>query len=166
MSLTQQMAGLTWILCKPPVPARIIAQHQRILGVTFPDDFCKVIQRCSGGQPLEREEFWIDHPAHGRLGSGVGALVTLGPLDDVNGMLFSAYALHERHGVSRDMIPIAVDGGGDYMCFDYGQSATHPPVVYYSHEAPLAISFCHLADSFTSFLAMLEPPEDEPDEMD
>ena len=75
--------------------------------------------------------------------------------------VWSAHALHHHHDVPRAIIPIAVDGGGDYMCLDYRQSATEPGVVYYSHEAPPEHSLCHLADSSTAFLAMLEPPEEE-----
>lgn len=158
---TQQMAGLTWILCRTPVSAAVLNDHEQMLGVKFPQDFRQVIQKCPGGQPLERSDFWIEHPAHGRLGSGLGALVNLDSMDDGDSLQFCAYALHHYHKLPRHIIPIAMDGGGDYMCFDYSKSATHPRVVYYSHEAPREVAFCHLADSFTGFLDMLEPPEEE-----
>ena len=165
MSHTQQMAGLTWILCRPPVSMDVLDEHEHILGVTFPQDFRLVIQMCPGGQPLERGDFWIEHPAHGRLGSGLGALVNLDSIEDVNSMQFCTHALHHYHQLPAHIIPIAIDGGGDYMCFDYGESPSHPCVVYYSHEAARETAFCHLADSFTEFLEMLEPSEEEADDI-
>ncbi len=160
MSFTQHIASMTWTLCEPPVSERVIVEHERIFGVTFPGDFREVIQQCPGGHPVERTVFWMDHPEHGRLGSGLGALVTLEPPDDVDGMLWSANTLHHHHGVSCELIPIALDGGGDYMCLDFRESPTHPGIVYWSHEAMPETSLAHLADSFTSFLEMLEPPEE------
>lgn len=164
--LVQQAAGLTWDLCAPPLSADVIGEHERMLGIKFPDDFRAVIQTCSGGQPQERSEFWIDHPAHGRLGSGLGALVTFDPADENDGILATTRDLRRYHGVPSAIIPIAVDGGGDFMCLDYSESMSAPSVVYYSHEAPLETAFCHLAASFTEFLAMLEPPEEDPDDID
>lgn len=166
MSLTQRMAGLTWILCEPPVSAGVLDEHEQMLGIEFPEDFREVIQQCPGGQPLERSDFWIEHPAHGRLGSGLGALVTLGPVEDVNSLRFCARALHDHHGLPQHIIPIVIEGGGDYMCLDYRESVTEPRMVYYSHEAPLETAFAYLADSFTGFLDMLEPREEEPDDID
>lgn len=133
---TQQMAGLTWILCEAPVSADVITEHEHALGIIFPDDFRAVIQKCPGGQPVERRDFWINHPGYdGRIGSGLGGLVSLGPLDDYDSMLANAEALHERFGVSRKLIPIALDGGGDYMCLDYRESESEPKIVYWSYGA-------------------------------
>lgn len=46
----------------------------------------------------------------------------------------------------------------------YRENAIEPRVVYYSHEAPRAVAFCYLAGSFSAFLDILEPLEDDPDD--
>jgi hypothetical protein len=54
------------------------------------------------------------------------------------------------------VIPIADDGGGDFVCFRY--TAAQPSVVYWHHGGRSVVP---LSDSFSGFLEMLyaESPE-------
>lgn len=94
----------------------------------------------------------------------MGGLVSLGPPDDHDSVLACAEELHDNYGVSRQLIPIALDGGGDFMCLDYRESESEPKIVYWSYGAIPDVAIAYIADSFTSFLAMLKPP-DTPDAM-
>jgi hypothetical protein len=116
------------------------------------------MQICHGGTPVERRCFTVQHPHLGPSGSGVGALLSLNPRDEdhiVN--IMKLLAVDDQ--LPDQIIPFADDGGGDMMCLDYRQDPDHPKVVYWAHEEEKDTSIFPLADTFTEFLAMLEPPE-------
>jgi cell wall assembly regulator SMI1 len=162
MSTVQRAAGLTWKWCKPPVDNQAIDALERTLGVKFPPDFRRVIQRCHGGVPVERSAFHYEDPSIGTTGSGIGALMTLYP-DDTDGILTTLRLLSIDEQLPDKVIPFADDGGGDMMCLDYREDPDHPKVVYWSHEEEKDKSIIFLADTFTEFLAMLKPPEPLPE---
>lgn len=160
MNFTHEIASLTWELCRESATESVISEHEQILGVKFPPDFRAVIKLCPGGQPVERSDFNLQHPGAGNVESCLGALLTLGPADDdVDGILDTARSLHDTHGLSRQIIPFATDGMGDYMCLDFRRDPLTPAIVYWSHETRIDDAIAHLADSFDEFLAMLAPPE-------
>jgi cell wall assembly regulator SMI1 len=162
MSKIQHAAGLTWELCEPPVDDQVIDNLEHTLGIKFPPDFRQVIHRCHGGVPVERSAFDYEDPSIGKTGSGIGALMTLYP-DDTGSILTTLRLLAIDEQLPDKVIPFADDGGGDMMCLDYREDPDHPKVVYWSHEEEKDKSIIPLADSFTEFLAMLEPPEPLPD---
>ncbi|SDW16484.1 SMI1-KNR4 cell-wall [Marininema mesophilum] len=40
----------------------------------------------------------------------------------------------QNHGLPNKVIPVAVDPGGNYFCFDFRISETHPSIVFFDHE--------------------------------
>ena len=166
MRHTHRIGSLTWTFCKSPVDNRVLDEHERVLGMKFPGDLREVLQRCHGGHPVEKAVFWFEHPDPdlGRMGSGIGALVTLDPLDGGDDMLGIVQTLREYQDLPSGIVPFATDGGGDYICLDYRKDTDHPTVVYWAHEADPGQSIAYLADSFTDFLGILEPPEPLPDD--
>jgi hypothetical protein len=56
------------------------------------------------------------------------------------------------------LVPFADDGGGDYMCLDYRNKPEAPGVVYWAHERGKHDSVFPLANSFSEFLDILQPP--------
>ena len=55
------------------------------------------------------------------------------------------------------VIPIADDGGGDFVCLDYRDGGTDPAVCYFQHELG---ELTPLAASFSDFCTMLWEPAD------
>lgn len=163
MSRIETAASLTWDGCGDPVDTAVLEEHEHALGFQLPGDLRAVLGRCHGGTPVERSDFEFYHPDLGDSDSGVGALVTL-EADDVDSMLSVWRDLQAFHGVPREIVPFATDGGGDFMCLDYREDPMNPRIVYWAHEADPDRAIAFLADSFTAFLAMLEPPEPLPDE--
>ena len=79
--------------------------------------------------------------------------------DDEYSILKTTERLLRNDRLPEGIIPFAEDGGGDQICLDYRQGRRQPRVVYWSHEEEKDQSIFPLADSFTEFLAMLEPPD-------
>jgi cell wall assembly regulator SMI1 len=159
-STTRQVASLTWEDCETPVDDKRINEIERALGVKFPSSFRQVIQSCHGGTPVERREFYYQDPIIGKMTSGIGALLTLKPDDELDGILETTLNLTGAGRLPNKVIPFAEDGGGDLMCLDYREDPDHPKVVYWSHEEEEDQSIIPLADSFTEFLDGLLPPQD------
>ena len=67
-------------------------------------------------------------------------------------------------GFPQGLIPFALDGGGNYMCFDYRNCTKNPPIVFWNHECEEGKDVFYLAESFKDFINSLE--EEKDDEMD
>jgi hypothetical protein len=61
-----------------------------------------------------------------------------------------------KHQLPKGIIPIADDGGGDFICFDFRSSETSPKVVYWHHEKKKEKSITYLCETFTDFIDMLK----------
>jgi hypothetical protein len=124
--------------------------------VVFPDDYKECARLCHGGRP-KRNAFTFEDPEIGRMESCVGVLLSFSE-DDPE----SIFATHERmHSfLPRGAVPIADDGGGDFICLDYSHG-TPASIGYWHHGAD---SLVRLAPSFTAFLGMLydDSPEFQP----
>jgi hypothetical protein len=74
----------------------------------------------------------------------------------------SIFAVYEsmRSFLPLGAVPIADDGGGDFVCLDYS-SGTTPTIGYWHHGEDSLVS---VAPNFTAFLEMLygESPEFQP----
>jgi cell wall assembly regulator SMI1 len=162
MTGDQHDMSLTWKHCEPPVEDAILNDLEHKLGVKFPQDFRDVMKICHGGTPVERSDFVYVDPDLGPVGVSLGALLNLHN-DDVEGILKTMELLSLDDQLPEGIIPFADDGGGDMMCLDYREDPGHPKVVYWAHEREKHDSIIPLADSFTEFLSMLEPPEPLPE---
>lgn len=138
-----------------PAPTEETIQHvEREVGHSFPEDFRLLLRKHHGGAP-DKDTFFVDYPGVGRTGTNV-SLLTLEP-----GLEYVLDVLEWARGqLPSNVIPFGRDGGGDLICFDYREDNSHPRVVYHCQGYPPEIGLLPLADSFTSFLEMLEesPP--------
>jgi hypothetical protein len=152
-----QWKNNVWRNCDPSIQMARIAQVERELGVTFPEDYKDCVQRCSGGSPA-KDEFAFDDPDVGFMGGCVGILLSLAP--DHDDSIVETYKLLAPF-LPVGAIPISDDGGGDFVCLDYSKGGS-PTIGYWHHGFP---SLVPLAPTFSDFLDMLydesECPYDE-----
>jgi hypothetical protein len=145
-----------WDGCHPPVEDSVFEEAQRRCGVVFPDDYKEVARLCHGGRP-RKNAFAFDDPEVGRMESCVGILLSFSEDDPES--IVAAYE-RMRSLLPAGAIPIADDGGGDFVCLDYSRR-TLPTIGYWHHGAGSLVS---LAPNFRAFLEMLygESPEFQP----
>jgi cell wall assembly regulator SMI1 len=144
---------IAWEDCRGELGDAEVGTVEQALGVTFPEDYRACVKKCHGGRPRDNNFSFLD-PALGRMESALAVLLSFSD-DDVENIVET----HRRllpflpHGV----IPIADDGGGDFVCFQYAGQA-QPSVVYWHHGEPSVVP---LSESFSGFLETLyaESPE-------
>ena len=126
---------------------------EQALGVTFPEDYRACVKRCHGGRPRDNNFSFVD-PAIGRMESCLGVLLSFSD-DDAENIVETHRRLQPF--LPEGVIPIADDGGDDFVCFQHG-GQDRPSVVYWHHGDRSVVP---LSESFSSFLDMLyaESPE-------
>lgn len=145
-----------WEGCHSPIGDSIFGKAESEFGVVFPKDYKACAQLCHGGRP-NNNAFAFDDPDVGRMESCIGVLLSYSEGDPEN--IFAAYA-RLRDSLPAGAVPIADDGGGDFVCLDYSRGEA-PTIGYWHHgESGLLL----LAPSFEAFLDMLydESPEFQP----
>lgn len=142
--------GREWDGCREAASDAHIQSVQHQTGYVLPDDYRDCLRVCHGGRPRQNAFQFVD-PDLGLMEGCVGVLLSPAP-DDPEG-LFDALG-NMSESLLRGALPIADDGGGDFVCLDYG--AGQKPTIGYWHRG--AGSLVHLATSFGGFLAMLSDP--------
>jgi hypothetical protein len=126
-----------------PATAAEVRATQMVLGVRLPSDFIAVAAQHQGRTP---------NPSIFRLEDGTESIFN--NLLHFGGASPSWSITVAWENLPAGIIPFAADPGGSYLCFDYRESADHPPVVFWAHDAPNA-STQRVAASFTDLLAIL-----------
>ena len=142
---------LGWERCLDPVSESEIAAVEQQLGIRFPASYKEAVLTCHGGSPL-RGTFDVPDEEIGLITTGLGMLLTFNE-DDAESVIDTHRVLADRLPVG--VIPFAIEGGGDYIAFDYQQRNGEPAVVYWSHEKDAADAITPLAGSFDEFTALL-----------
>lgn len=161
---TQTRAGLTWEDCLDNAASdAVVAELERRLGIHFPLDYLEVAKACQGGTPVERSEFvYRDADAGGPDWSGFAYLLPLEPTHE-EGIVATMEKLAKDGKLPAGVVPIATDGGGDYVCLAYRAGAA-PSIVYWCHERERDDSIFPLSDSFRGLLERLAPAAELPDD--
>ena len=144
---------IAWVDCQGEIGDAEVRKVEQALGIAFPDDYRACVKRCHGGRPRDNNFSFTD-PTVGRMESCLGILLSFSEGDPEN-----ILETHRRllpflpHGI----VPIADDGGGDFICFQYS-GGDRPSVVYWHHGEGSVVP---LSKSFSDFLGMLygESPE-------
>ena len=146
---------LEWDDYKDPVDYNEIKKTESAIGINFPDDFIECVKIHHGADPTPQDFDFISN-FHGSLvETCLGRMLSL--KDSENTLLDSYQNLTIHNTLPVKVVPFAVDGGGDYICFDYRETKTNPSVVYWEHEAyPPEKAISYLAPTFTDFLKMLK----------
>jgi len=136
-----------WRGCHPPIDSGRLDQAEHILGVVLPRDYKECAQCCHGGRP-SKNVFAFDDPEIGRMESCIGTLLSFAEDDNEN-----VIRTHTRLAafLPEGAVPVADDGGGDFVCLDYSGGPS-PTIGYWHHGESKLIP---LASSFSEFLDML-----------
>jgi cell wall assembly regulator SMI1 len=146
--------AVTWenYVWDSPRPATLdeIEALEREWGITFPDDYKRVVMKHQGMTPTP---YVID------IGSNSNNVICELMTISVDGQQRS-YAMRHVYQLIKNLVPAGIypfagTGTGDYICFDYRTSATAPKVIFYFTEAPGEEALYPVADSFTDFLSKL-----------
>jgi len=139
--------GIEWQDCNPPVEESVIGQIEKALNVSLPPDYKECIRFCHGGRPTKKVFSFFD-PDIGAMESCIGVLLSLSEDDDES--VLETYARLSKY-LPDNAVPIADDGGGDFVCLDFS-AGERPTVGYWPHGEQKLIP---LANTFSEFLDLL-----------
>lgn len=133
----------------------VLAEVERAMNVSFPEEFRKTITSHNAGAPHETD-FMYQDPKIGDVEGCFGEFLSFDPNDSEN-VIEVVSRLAER--LPESVIPFGATGDGGYVCFQFNTSDSEPSVVLWLHERPLSESLVFLADRFYEFISMLHEPE-------
>jgi len=130
-----------------PLSESQIAGAEKVLGVCFPFAYRQLVLKYNNSYgeavfPIPEAK----HPA------SIGHWLSLLPWDTES--MWSALSNWKEHELPEAIVPIAQNGGGDYLCLDFRSEET-PRVVMWYHELQGSEGLCLVADSFEGFLRTL-----------
>jgi len=177
------------INCKDDLISKDFEKAEKLLGITFPKSFKKLLYGCDGGY-LEGSLSFFDRGIGRVSGAAIGVFLSFKPQEELE---IKPWEIDEDALIENcdkapkpvlpeiveenlnppeyfldSLVVFAVDGGGNYFCFDYrsGKDNLDPPVVFWQHEGPcedkngdedLTLAISPLAENFESFIAQLKP---------
>lgn len=144
--------AVAWQGTREPLPDRVLAGAELLLGVIFPSDYRDCVRVNHGGRPEPNGFVVPADPAP--WGSGVGILLSLDP-HDPNGVWGVLGRLGVDAQLPAGLVPVAEDGGGDFICLDYRGGPERLAVVYWSHEVGGEAGVVPVAETFGDFLSLL-----------
>lgn len=142
---------LRWRGQRKPLDPRLVSSVEDHFGVTLPHDYRECLVRNHGASPVI-SDFEVAPPGEASFTSGIGVLLSADPDDPEN--IINTHRGMGRYA-DRRLVPIADDGGGDFVCLDY-RSGQPPRIVYFRSELGQAVA---LAADFTALCNMLHEPE-------
>ena len=63
------------------------------------------------------------------------------------------------HLFKEKIIPFSVDGGGNFLCFDYTE-VNIPKIVLWHHEVEEELNYFYISETFEAFIKLLYVPAD------
>ncbi|MBN1206995.1 MAG: SMI1/KNR4 family protein [Myxococcaceae bacterium] len=145
--------SVTWrqYLWNEPHPASPdeLASIERQWGVTLPDDYKTIISTHQGMSPRPNT-FDV-----GRGENVIAALLLVSPDEQHRAYSIKDTYTQVKPHVPEGIYPFAVTGTGDYLCFDYRESAHVPKIVFYFTEDSGEEALYPIANDFSGLLARL-----------
>jgi hypothetical protein len=132
-----------------------ISGAERLLCVKFPSGYRAVAKRYGGS--YGDVDFLVNRPSAGCDRCGFGLILSL--LPESPDSVYSVMACWREHELSLKLVPIAEDGGGNYLCLDY-RKREEPEIAFYYHELPGADGIIYVCQTFDEFLTRLVEPVD------
>jgi len=152
------MRQLNWFDPGHEIDASLIHEAQQELGLEFPHDYVDLIRQHNDANNPRESSFLVT----GEGVSNFGALISLrrrteterGRDPDIYGIIrMLGKQLPDR------IVPFALTGDGDFICFDYRSDKDDPAIVYFSHEASFTEhAIIPLASGLSAFLDLLYVP--------
>jgi cell wall assembly regulator SMI1 len=143
---------IEWVFIRNPIGDKEIREVEAKLGIEFPNDYKKCIEKYHGGRPRPKVFDFEE-----REGAVFNRLLTFDPDDDYYYIPAVRDMIEDR--LISDIYPFGADPFGNFICFDYREGTNKPPkVVFWDHETAYdspekAISF--ICDSFTKLISKL-----------
>lgn len=134
-----------------------LEELQSAIGRAFPADYAAFVLRYAGASNPSACAFDVADEDGNRIRSNFGAVLRVEGLDEES-ILGTMRELGEQ--LPPNAIPVVDTGFGDYVCL-YFPDAGEPAVAYYSHDRPIGKALLPLTATFSNFLDLLEPPDDE-----
>ncbi|MDR6226171.1 SMI1/KNR4 family protein [Desmospora profundinema] len=112
---------------KPNLTEDEIKEVEAALGISFPKEYKKIVQKYNGALIEPNVIDFNDEEEVFEM------LIDLLPNQEFN-IVSTVKAFQKRERLPEKVIPIATDPGGNYFCYDFRISESHPPIVFYDHE--------------------------------
>ena len=141
------MNKLTWKVVRPLSDETPIKKLESIIGVAIPDDYAECVMENNAGYPSLKA--FETTAGTERIFNN---LLSLDERKDVN--IFNTYESVLDATENKALLPFAEDPFGNYICFDFSDSAAK--VVFWEHETGKSEA---ISAAFTEFLAKLKPTE-------
>jgi hypothetical protein len=148
--------SLSWFSLPSPATDEQIAAVERVVQKRFPDDFREFVKRFSGGAPNETD-FEFSDGRDGTFFASAGQFLTFIP-DDRNYVLA---CVNRTEFFPADLLPFAVDGGGNLTCLDFRFSESPSVVFWHCGRRGLTDEISPVARDFTEFIGLLHLPVDD-----
>jgi hypothetical protein len=131
-----------------------LERTQKKIGVFFPKEYVEIVLKCDGGDP-ENAAFKVMY-GNNFIFLSIGSLLKINKSNLLNKYLDPPEFFPEG------LVGFGVNGGGDYICFDYrqGKHLLNPPIVFWDHEGDEGEDVYFVANNFKEFLEKLEPYTD------
>ena len=141
------MCKVKWILPQTQITQENITQFECQFKVILPNDFKKWLLSHNGSCPEP-------------------SVLNTKEVDNVNVNCFLSFSKKDEYNVydiinimqdriPKDIIPIADDGGGNYICYRF--SSSPPNIVFWDHEeADPEIAVKNICSSFDDLITLLE----------
>lgn len=141
---------LNWDFQEGKIAVAGLEEIQKTLSIRFPDDYVQCAIENNGGTP-DKEGFNVS-------GRGPAVFNYLLSFHKESSIYIIDIYESVRDRLCQGVIPIADDPFGNLICFDFRESASNPPIVFWDHEVeslnPDSALF-PVCQSFTALLEML-----------
>jgi len=148
-------SSLTWFDQPLPASEDELVAVEGALGYKLPSDYRDFAKHFSGGSPNETDFEFPDGEIE-IFHASVGEFFNLHDGDERNLVRW----LRRTEFFPEHLIPVAGDGGGNYVCLDY-RSAGVPTVVFWHAGRPgMTNNISFVASTFSDFVGLLHLPND------
>jgi hypothetical protein len=142
------MTSITWLLPQTPVSEDDLDRFESFLNLYLPEDFKPWLVKHNGACPKPSEISLT-----GGFTFVINSFISFSKKDTPN-VLSILNMLKDR--LPKELIPIAEDHGGNYICFRYSSKDVNPDVVFWDHEeVDPTIATKEIAFSFTELINLL-----------
>jgi hypothetical protein len=143
----------------PPLSTELVEGFEKITRFKLPKDYREIVQRYPNAYPekscikiLVGQEDFV---------ANFGVLMTLDPFFEYESVLGALMSLRRSDEFPKYLLPFALGGGGDFLCFSYASATAEPTVVYLFHDLPTSEGIYPVAGSFSELLGLLYSEPDE-----
>ncbi len=122
---------MNWLYEKKLKNPQSISEVETIFGIKFPQDYKKIVLEHNAATPSPNT---IDTKRE--TGKAFGEILNFNL--DAKENIISLYE-ELKSKIPNNVFPIAIDPGGNFLCFDYRESEDNPKVLRWDHEQKFVI---------------------------